>query len=102
MVFIESNEFTKEAAATFSEGDLLSLQLWLAENPESGDMIPRSGGCRKLRWAATGKGKRGGARVIYFYRISESQILLLRAYAKNKKTDLTQAEIKALKEQKKS
>jgi hypothetical protein len=102
MVFIESPEFTKEASDIFSEDELFALQLWLVENPEDGDIIPRSGGCRKLRWAVKGRGKRGGARVIYFHRISESQILLIHAYVKNKKADLSAREIKAIKDLKKS
>ena len=97
MIFIEDPEFTKEVEDIFTDDDLLALQLWLAEYPESGDIIRKSGGCRKIRWSAKGKGKRGGARVIYFHRISASQILLIHVYAKNKKTDLSIAEIKNLK-----
>ena len=97
MIFIEDPEFTKEAADIFTDDDLLALQLWLAANPESGDIIRQSGGCRKIRWAAGGKGKRGGARVVYFHRISASQILLIHVYVKNKKSDLTATEIKNLK-----
>lgn len=97
MIFIEHPEFIKEAAALFTEDDLLALQLWLAQHPDDGDMIPQSGGCRKIRWAAKNKGKRGGARVIYFHRISASQIELLNVYPKNEKANLTAAETKALK-----
>lgn len=50
-----------------------------------------------MRWALKGRGKRGGARVIYFYRLSAAQILLLKIYSKNEKTDLTPAEINQLK-----
>jgi len=51
--------------------------------PDAGDVIPASGGCRKLRWAASGRGKRGGARVIYFLQLSAGEIVLVTMYAKN-------------------
>lgn len=59
-------------------------------------MVPGSGGVRKLRWAAKGKGKRGGARVIYMYAMAAARIYLIRCYAKNVKTDLTADEKKEL------
>ena len=52
-------------------------------HPDAGDVIPRSGGCRKLRWAIEGRGKRGGVRVIYFLRLNSGQIVLVTMYAKN-------------------
>lgn len=59
-------------------------------------MIPGSGGVRKLRWAAKGKGKRGGARIIYLYVVIAARVYLIRCYAKNFKTDLTTDEKKHL------
>ena len=59
------------------------------DRPDAGDVIPGSGGVRKLRWAAKGKGKRGGARIIYLYVVVAARIYLIRCYAKNVKTDLT-------------
>ena len=59
-------------------------------------MIPGAGGVRKLRWAAKGKGKRGGARVIYIHVVLATRIYLLRCYAKNVRTDLTADEKKEL------
>jgi hypothetical protein len=59
-------------------------------------VIPGAGGVRKLRWAAKGKGKRGGARIIYVYVVVAAKIYLLRCYAKNVSTDLTSDEIKEL------
>jgi len=98
ITFIEQDEFSKARPAILDESELLELQLWLGEHPESGDVIRRSGGCRKLRWAASGRGKRGGARVIHFFRASESTILLLRIYPKKAKKDLTPKEIQILKQ----
>jgi hypothetical protein len=64
MVFIEDASFAKAREALLSDDEFAALQLWLLVRPESGAVIPHSGGCRKLRWAAKGHGKRGGARVI--------------------------------------
>jgi hypothetical protein len=56
---------------------------WLALNPEAGDVIPHSGGCRKVRWSVGGRGKRGGVRVIYFNRLADGKVWLMTMYAKN-------------------
>ena len=72
------------------------LQGLLVARPEAGDLIRGSGGIRKLRWSLPGRVKRGGVRVIYFWRVSESQIFMLTMYAKNERTDLTAAQIKQL------
>jgi hypothetical protein len=56
---------------------------WLAFHPEAGDVIPGSGGCRKVRWAVDGRGKRGGVRVIYFNRLAGGKVWLISMYAKN-------------------
>jgi hypothetical protein len=68
----------------------------LIDHPDAGDVIPGAGGARKLRWAAKGKGKRGGARIIYVYVVVAARIYLLRGYAKNVRTDLTADEKKEL------
>jgi hypothetical protein len=68
----------------------------LIDHPDEGDVIPGAGGARKLRWAAKGKGKRGGARIIYVYVVVAARIYLLRCYAKNVRTDLTADEKKEL------
>ena len=63
-----------------------------------GKLIPHSGGLRKLRWAAGGRGQRGGLRVIYYWWVGDRLISLLAIYAKNRKADLTVAEIRQLRE----
>lgn len=68
----------------------------MIDHPDAGDVIPGAGGARKLRWAAKGKGKRGGARIIYVYVVVAARIYLLRCYAKNVRTDLTADEKKEL------
>ena len=77
--------------------ELFRLMEWLAVHPESGKIIPASGGLRKVRWAGKGHGKRGGARIIYFWRISADRILLLDIYAKGEQENLGAAEIEELK-----
>lgn len=64
--------------------------------PDAGKLIRSSRGLRKLRWAAKGRGKRGGARVIYFWRTAAGQIVLARLYTKNEREDITAAEIKTI------
>jgi hypothetical protein len=102
LTFVEDEKFTRAADRLLTEDELLELMIRLATSPETGDVIPGSGGCRKLRFAAKGKGSRGGARIIYIYRSLAGQILLLEIYAKNEKEDLSLEEIKRLKSKVKS
>jgi len=67
----------------------MALVDYAARNPEAGDIIPGTGGVRKLRWGRAGSGKRGGARVIYFYGQVDRPVYLLLAYAKAKAEDMT-------------
>jgi DNA-binding transcriptional regulator YiaG len=62
-------------------------------------LIPKGGGLRKIRWRAKGKGKTGGVRIIYFWWVSEDQVLMLDIYPKNKKEDLSGDELKELKKE---
>lgn len=66
--FIESSRFAKQLEHYLSDEEFNALQQALIKNPESGDIIKGSGGIRKMRWGGKGKGKRGGYRVVYFYR----------------------------------
>lgn len=97
ITFVEDEKFTAAANRLLGDEELFNLMLKLAASPDAGDVIPQSGGCRKLRFAAKGKGSRGGVRVIYFHRSSAGQVLLLELYAKNEKADLSPAEVKILK-----
>jgi hypothetical protein len=96
MVFIEDHAFARHRDGIIDDDELMELFAWLAVHPESGKIIPGSGGLRKLRWAASGRGKRGGARVIYFWWLSDEKILLLDIYAKKEKENLSTGEIKIL------
>ena len=73
-----------------------SLQNFLLATPDAGDVIPGGSGLRKLRWAVKGRGKRGGARVIFYRHVPKEHIYLIYAYVKSAQTDLTQNQIKAL------
>lgn len=96
MIFIETKHFTRIISDLLSDDEYAALQFDLRGHPDVGDIIEGSGGIRKIRFAAKGKGKRGGARVIYYWKVTRSQILLLDAFSKNEKTDLTKDEIKHL------
>jgi hypothetical protein len=92
----ETQAFMRAAAKIWSEEELTELVDHVAHNPESGDLIPGTGGVRKLRWGRAGSGKRGGARVIYFYHHADCPLYLLLAYAKAQATDLSPDEKKAV------
>jgi mRNA-degrading endonuclease RelE of RelBE toxin-antitoxin system len=92
----ETPTFMKQAEELFTEEERKELIDFLAANPQSGDEIPGAGGVRKLRVAAKGKGKRGGARVIYYWYSDESPIYALLAYGKNEKSDLKPDEARAV------
>jgi hypothetical protein len=97
MTVVETGQFQREANGLMTESERLELIAYVANNPESGDIMPETGGVRKLRWAAMGKGKRGGVRVIYYYRNERLPLFLLDMYAKNVKANLTRAERNAMK-----
>ncbi len=96
MEFIETPLFEKSKQGIFDDDELQKLQLELLESPDKGDLIPKGKGLRKIRWSASGRGKRGGARVIYYWINDESVIFLLLAYKKNKQENLTSQQMKIL------
>jgi mRNA-degrading endonuclease RelE of RelBE toxin-antitoxin system len=83
MVFIETAVFTKTIYKYLSEDEYLGLQSFLLQYPESGKVVPGSGGIRKIRWAIAGKGKSGGVRVIYYFKRQDDEIWLLTIYSKS-------------------
>jgi hypothetical protein len=99
MEFVEAPAFTRRLSGYLSDDDYGELQARLRASPESGDVMPGTGGFRKLRWADArrGKGRRGGLRIIYYYFASDHQIWLMTLYDKSEAVDLTAREKRTLK-----
>ena len=85
---VETDEFIAQAVKIWTDKDREKFIGFIAANPEAGDVIPRTGGARKVRWAASGRGKRGGARVIYFNQLDDGLIVLLTVYVKAEQDSL--------------
>lgn len=99
MEFIEAPPFTRRLPDYLSDDEYAALQWALALRPEAGAVIPGSGGIRKLRWAGSGRGKRGGLRVIYYWKNRAGEIWLLSVYAKNEMQDIPLHTLKALRKE---
>jgi hypothetical protein len=91
-------KFRAQATKLIGPDGIDALAIYPIDHSDAGDVIQGSGGVRKLRWAAKGKGKRGGARIIYLHVTIAARIYLLRCYAKNVKSDLTVDEKKELRQ----
>jgi len=96
MLFTETAAFTRRATELLDDESYRLLQLRLLICPDAGDLIEGTGGLRKIRVAARGNGKRGGARVIYYHFINASEIAMLFIYPKNEQPDLSMEQRKAL------
>ena len=97
--FIETRLFSRLVRDYLSDEDYCKLQSELIKNPEAGAVVCGSGGVRKLRWAATGRGKRGGYRVIYYVRRPESVIWMLTIYPKNETDSIPGRVLKKIREE---
>ena len=89
MVILETHAFTAAILELLSDEEYRLLQQALVARPDAGRLIRGSGGLRKIRWAAKGRGKRGGVRVIYYWHVPGDRLLMLLAYAKSEQDDLT-------------
>jgi len=98
MELIETPIFTRQVLAALSDEEYRALQLHMAARPDAGVVIPGSGGLRKLRWRLPGRGKRGGARVIYYWKSAAGQLFLLFLYPKNVRSDLSATELRVLRQ----
>ena len=96
MVFVELPAFARRLPDLLDDDEYLALQISLLARPDAGALIRGGKGLRKVRWAAKGHGKRGGARVIYFWQTADGQIHLARIYAKNEREDLAPDELKTI------
>lgn len=96
MIFIETSVFTRQVLELLTDEEYADFQSGLSANPLAGDVIEGTGGLRKVRVPAKGRGKRGGARVIHYYVSSAAQIRLLLIYAKGRKDDLSTDEKRTL------
>jgi hypothetical protein len=88
LTIAETTEFSALWPDYWTAEELGEFCAWLALRPEAGDVVPQSGGCRKVRWSMAGTGKRGGVRVIYFNRLDERKIWLITIYAKNERASI--------------
>lgn len=95
--FIDPPIFERLIDELLTSDDYAKFQAYLIKNPEAGDRIEKTGGCRKIRWALPGGGKSGGVRAIYYYLSDQGEIYLLYAYPKSEKDDLTEKQKAAMK-----
>jgi hypothetical protein len=96
MEFIETPTFTRQVLTLMNDDDYARLQATMALHPHLGKIIPGGGGLRKLRWAGSGRGKRGGFRFIYYWQTSDDRIWMLLVYPKNARDDLTPEQMRSL------
>ncbi len=96
MEFIETLIFTKLVQQEITPEEYRQLQEYLILNPHLGDVIKNSGGLRKVRWRSKNKGKSGGVRVIYYYKDQKNLIYFLLIYPKNKQDNLSDKQLKIL------
>ena len=96
LTFIETPNYTKRILALIGDEQNRALQNALLDEPERGDIIPQSGGLRKLRWKGKGHGKSGGIRVVYYLYPPRSVCYLIFAYPKNEQDTLTSEQLSIL------
>lgn len=96
MVIVETPIFTKRVLLALNDDEYRALQAALVASPSAGPVIPGGGGLRKLRWAGSGRGKRGGARVIYRWFPEHERLLMLFVFLKQERDDLTSPQLKQL------
>ena len=96
LTVVETMLFQKQWPLYWTEEERGAFAAYIADHPTAGDVVPESGGIRKVRWSRTGSGKSGGVRVIYFTRTSDGEVVLLTLYAKSKTDNLTGPKLKEI------
>lgn len=96
MVIIETSVFTRQVQKLLNDEAYRELQITLAEHPDMGAIMVGSSGIRKTRWAAQGRGKRGGVRVIYYWAVEQDRLLMLLMYPKSEQDDLSREQLQIL------
>ena len=97
MTVVETARFLKDAKPLMSDSEREALVVFVGANPDPGEIIPETGGVRKIRWALAGRGKPGGARVIHYYHNQRLPLFPLAVYGKNERANLSKAERNAMK-----
>lgn len=98
LTFVELSVFARIREIYLDDQEFGRLQAYLIAHPDAGAVIAHTGGCRKLRWAGSGRGKRGGIRVIYFWQRTNGQVVFVTVYAKNVVESIPTATLRAMKE----
>jgi mRNA-degrading endonuclease RelE of RelBE toxin-antitoxin system len=91
MLFVETSLFTRQLARYLSDEEYREFQKYLMVRPDAGALVRGSGGIRKVRWGAGGRGKSGGVRVIYYWAAAAAQIYLLTIYGKSERSEIDEA-----------
>jgi hypothetical protein len=95
--FLETRTFSRAITTLLSDSEYAELQGALMVDPAAGDLIPGTGGLRKLRWTQRGRGKRGGVRVIYYWYVGGDLVYMLLVYSKAEQVNLGENEKRFLK-----
>lgn len=97
--FIETKLFSREVGNYLSDAEYSNVQKNIIAFPDAGDLVPGSGGVRKLRWAIPGRGKRGGVRIIYYAKTTAGQIWMLTIYSKTEESNIPAHVLRKIREE---
>jgi hypothetical protein len=99
LTVVETALFSKLWPDYWTEEERGDFAAWLANHADAGDLIPGSGGCRKVRWSRAGMGKRGGVRVIYYVQTTQGRLCLLLIYAKSAQDNIPGGVLRKIREE---
>ncbi len=98
LTVIETPTYSRKAEALLNEDEREEFAVFISQNPSAGSVVRGSGGVRKIRWARTGSGKRGGVRVIYYNQLHHEEVWLLTLYAKTERSTIPADELRLIRE----